>query len=220
MAIREGLSFDEMNKLYVDEHDGNLRSMPFRQYFGGMDLSREQKDRRIATAREMERFTRMALISMYYLHQEGIYDYSEPAAELAKSYKSMLDRMAVPFTAFFLALHIDSMVNDMVASTVDHPDDPYYFSEDRATLIAENEANSLWNDAEYQDALLTGKSYHTWHAIMDKKTRETHAEVNGMTVPIDEPFEVGDSLMMYQKDTSLGAGPEEIANCRCSVTYS
>lgn len=31
---------------------------------------------------------------------------------------------------------------------------------------------------------------------------------------------VGDSRMMRPGDSSLGAGPEEIINCRCSVLYN
>ena len=54
---------------------------------------------------------------------------------------------------------------------------------------------------------------------IDDKTREDHVDVNGAVVPIDEPFIVGGYEMMYPGDESLGAGPEEIINCRCSVEY-
>ena len=217
MAIPDGLSFDELNKLYEEEHD--LRSMPFRQFFGEMDLSREQKDKRIQAAREIQRFTKIALMSMYYMRQEGAYDYDYAASEMTKSYSSLIDRLAIPLTAYFLAMHVEDTVAEITSATINHPDDPYFFSNDRATLIAENEANSIYNDSEYADALLTGKKWHQWHAIIDKATRDTHRDVNGVVLPIDTPFEVGDSLMMYPRDDSMGAGPEEIVNCRCSASY-
>ena len=56
MAIPDGLSFDELNKLYVEEHGDNLRSMPFEQFFGEMELSQEQKRKRIDTARDIYEF--------------------------------------------------------------------------------------------------------------------------------------------------------------------
>lgn len=44
--------------------------------------------------------------------------------------------------------------------------------------------------------------------------------INGKYVPIGNAFHVGDSWMMFPKDTSLGADAKEIINCRCSITYS
>lgn len=217
MAIPDGLSFDELNKLYEEEHD--LRSMPFRQFFGEMDLSREQKDKRIQAARDIRKFTRIALMSMYYMRQEGAYNYDEAASEMVKSYNSLIDRLAIPLTAYFLAMHVESTVAEITSATINHPDDPYFFSDDRAMLIAENEANAIYGDSEYADAILSGKTQKTWHAIIDKRTRETHAEVNGTTLPIDVPFEVGDSLLQFATDSSLGASPEELVNCRCSTSY-
>ena len=55
---------------------------------------------------------------------------------------------------------------------------------------------------------------------MDKHTRDSHRDLDGVSKPISEPFEVGEYLMQFPTDDSLGAGMEEIANCRCSVEYS
>lgn len=220
MAIPDGLSFDELNKLYEGEHGDNLRSMPFEQYFGEMGLSQEQKDRRIETAREIQGFMRLAIMEMYYELHEGDYGEYDPSGTIMDNYNSLLDRLGIPLTAFFAAMHVESVASEIQLSTMMHSEDPYFFSEDRAMLIAENEANSIWNDSEHQDAILTGKTRKTWDAIIDKATRDTHRDINGTTIPIDEPFQVGDSLMMYPKDESMGAGAEEIVNCRCSVSYS
>ena len=136
------------------------------------------------------------------------------------NYRSLLDRLAIPLTALFAATRAEELAADVVDSTMRNQDDAYFFSEDRATLIAENEANSIWNDSEYQDAILTGKTRKTWNAIMDRRTRDTHRDINGASVPIEEPFLVGDSMMMYPRDESMGASAEEIVNCRCWATYS
>lgn len=219
MAIPDGLSFDELNKLYVEEHGDNLRSMPFEQFFGEMELSQEQKRKRIDTARDIYEFMLFAIMEMYYGIHEGNYGEYDSTATIRENYQSLIERLGIPLTAFFLATHVDTTAVEIPLAAMNHPDDPYFFSEDRARLIAENEANSIWNDSEFQDAILTGKRRKTWHAIMDKRTRDTHRDINMTTIPIGDPFEVGDSLMMFPRDESMGATAGEIVNCRCSVTY-
>lgn len=219
MTMPDGVSFDELNKLYAAEKGDNLRSMPFEQFFGEMELSQEQKDKRIETAKDIHEFMNLAIASMYLEFTEGSYDYMSTAEEIRENYRTMLERMGIPLTAYFAAMHLDTFAQEVVLSTMMHSDDPHFFSEDRARLIAENEANSIWNDSEFEDALLTGKTRKTWHAIIDKRTRDTHKDINGTTIPIEDPFEVGDSLMMFPRDESMGASAGEIVNCRCSVSY-
>jgi uncharacterized protein with gpF-like domain len=58
-----------------------------------------------------------------------------------------------------------------------------------------------------------------WWTAGDLRVRKSHKNVDGQTKPYDEPFKVGNSLMMRPGDGSLGAGPEELCNCRCSILY-
>ena len=106
-----------------------------------------------------------------------------------------------------------------------HPDseqstDDYYLSNDRAMFISECEANSILNYRQYSKAVKAGKTKKKWIDVGDKRERKTHLEVGGTTLTIDEPFSVGDSLLQFPKDTSLGASADEIVNCRCSIQYS
>ena len=55
--------------------------------------------------------------------------------------------------------------------------------------------------------------------IRDRKERKTHLKIGGEVIAIDKAFVVGKSLMMFPKDESLGADPEEIVNCRCTIKY-
>ena len=98
--------------------------------------------------------------------------------------------------------------------------DDYYLSNDRAMFISECEANSILNYRQYSKAVKAGKTKKKWIDIGDKRERKTHLEVGGTILPIDEPFSVGDSLLQFPKDTSLGASSDEIVNCRCSIQYS
>lgn len=218
MRIPDGVNFDELNKLYAAEKGDDLRSMPFDQFFGEMGISQEQKDRRIETAKDIKAFMMIALAELYYERQEGDYWSYDPSGTIQNGYRSIIERLAIPLTALFAATRAEELAADVVDSTMRNQDDAYFFSEDRATLIAENEANSIWNDSEYQDAILTGKTRKTWHAIMDRRTRDTHRDINGTAIPIDEYFMVGDSMMLFPRDPS--GAPEEIVNCRCWATYS
>lgn len=52
----------------------------------------------------------------------------------------------------------------------------------------------------------------TWIATLDDRVRESHAELDGETVPIDEPFSNG---LMYPADPN--GDPAEVYNCRCTM---
>ena len=55
-----------------------------------------------------------------------------------------------------------------------------------------------------------------WVSVGDSKVREAHVEADGQITNVNEPFTVGGQQLMYPGDGSLGAGPENIINCRCS----
>lgn len=59
-----------------------------------------------------------------------------------------------------------------------------------------------------------------WDASGDQRTRADHREMDGDPVPIDQPFRAPDgSFLMHPGDTSLGASPRQVINCRCIVRY-
>lgn len=95
----------------------------------------------------------------------------------------------------------------------------FYLSMDRADVVAENEANVIFNHEEYKEAVSDGRTLKVWITEEDERVRETHKAVNEKAIPIDEYFIVGDSYMLYPKDTSMGASMNEIANCRCHIEY-
>jgi hypothetical protein len=60
--------------------------------------------------------------------------------------------------------------------------------------------------------------FKVWVATGDERTRPTHADADGQTVPLDETFQVGEGELMYPGDES--GPPEEVINCRCAVSYT
>lgn len=58
-----------------------------------------------------------------------------------------------------------------------------------------------------------------WAAVLDEKTRFSHAVADGQVKGINDPYIVNGEYMMYPGDTSMGASLENIINCRCSSLY-
>lgn len=104
-------------------------------------------------------------------------------------------------------------------STKNHEDSLYYYSIDRAIFSAENESAITYDRQDYLQAIKEEKTKKLWVDVRDRRERKTHLEVGGEVKPINEPFVVGDSLLLFPHDTSYGAEAKEIINCRCSITY-
>lgn len=116
--------------------------------------------------------------------------------------------------------YIKSLSYDFIDRTKRNIDDPYFMSGDQAMVYSEEESNSSWNHQEFEDALRDGKTKKKWIDVRDKKERKTHREVGGTVKKITEPFIVGGSLMLYQKDVdTYKAKPEEHINCLHSIEY-
>ena len=56
-----------------------------------------------------------------------------------------------------------------------------------------------------------------WLATLDRRTRDAHADLDGQTVDVDEPFHSALGDIMYPGDPS--AAPGNVYNCRCALVY-
>lgn len=187
------------------------------EYFDEMDLTEIEKKKRKAFAEDMQEamlfiFTLFSVMKQYNrINKEFI------ISQLQSRYSEIvLQYMDIDK---YLEDYIQNFSEETVDVTLKHIDEPFYLSDDRSLLIATNEGNSIFNYQEFSEAVNAGKTKKRWITERDNKVRETHAEVNGITIPINEPFVVGDSLMMFPKDMSLNAEMEQIAGCRCTIQY-
>lgn len=115
---------------------------------------------------------------------------------------------------------IKQRISDIVDTTIKNLDgDDYFLSDDRATLLGENETNFVCNTIQYESALDEGYTKKQWLTMKDEKVRDTHFIVDNQIIGINEYFYVGNSEMLYPMDMSRGASPEEVINCRCSLRY-
>lgn len=60
----------------------------------------------------------------------------------------------------------------------------------------------------------------TWVTVGDERVRGAHQEADLQVRNPDDPFDVGGEQLMMPGDSSLGASPENLINCRCSAQYS
>lgn len=112
---------------------------------------------------------------------------------------------------------ITMISQEIVNTTIDKFEDAYYTSSDRATMIAENETNSIADYEDFSEAIKNGCTMKRWVSMRDSRVRHDHADVDGTEIPINEYFLVGDDEMMYPCD--LDASPEQTVNCRCVCEY-
>lgn len=206
------LSFDELNMLVKNE-----RSMPFKKYFGEMNLPEEEKFERIRMAEELEENFIVTMTLLFTMTQANKIDYEIIRKQIEDSYLETLRKYAS--VDKYLETYVKSFSYDVIDSTKNHKNEPYYYSLDRARFMAENEVNTAINHARYMEAVNSGKTMKRWESIIDEATRKDHREINGKYIPIGQSFHVGDSWMMFPKDTSLGASANQIVNCRCTVIY-
>lgn len=98
----------------------------------------------------------------------------------------------------------------------------FSFSEGRAERIARTEVIGASNAGTHfgvQQKLGDLELVKEWLATADGRTRDDHVKANGQKQSMDDPFTVGGYKLMFPGDPSLGAGPEELVNCRCTTLY-
>lgn len=214
------LSYDELNI-----RPNNHRSEPYKEYFSKMSISDKEKQERIAFSEKMEEVVLYILALIETTIESGESDQEYIQIQFYDKYLDVIaSYMLIDTYIKQYALGVTKQIIDSTFERFSSEDksitDDYYLSNDRAMFISECEANSILNYRQYSKAVKVGKTKKKWIDVGDKRERKTHLEVGGTILPIDEPFSVGDSLLQFPKDTSLGASADEIVNCRCSIQYS
>ena len=213
-------SYDELNI-----RPSNRRSEPYEEYFSKMSISDKEKQERITFSEQMEEVVLYILALIETTIESGETNREYIQTQFYDKYLDVIaSYMLIDTYIKQYALDVTKQIIDATFERFSAEDksitDDYYLSNDRAMFISECEANSILNYRQYSKAVKAGKTKKKWIDVGDKRERKTHLEVGGTILPIDEPFSVGDSLLQFPKDTSLGASADEIVNCRCSIQYS
>jgi len=110
--------------------------------------------------------------------------------------------------AIFAGMEREEGIPDIAARISDIYDG---FEGYRATMIARSEVVDASNQASMAQARDGGSTLDLmWIATNDDRTREEHAEMDGVTVAYDQEFDCSDGTTM----------PGEAVNCRCTIGYA
>lgn len=85
----------------------------------------------------------------------------------------------------------------------------------RSLVIARTEILGATNYASFSVYNRMGVPFKGWLTTMDGRQRDTHGDANGQIRQVSEPFDVGDSKLMYPGDPAGSA--REVINCRCTI---
>lgn len=203
--------FDEINSLSEDE------ILDIEDYFDSMELSESEKQERKNFAREVDDML-LFIFALFSAMKE--YDYINKQfiiSQLQSRYSDIvLQYMDIDK---YIEDYITEFSQETVDTTLKYIDDEFYLSDDRGLLISVNEANTTLNYKDYANAIKAGKTRKQWITEKDKKVRKTHRALDDETIPIEDTFIVGDTLMRFPHDTLYGIDYKELSNCRCSIKY-
>lgn len=92
------------------------------------------------------------------------------------------------------------------------------------TKTAAAESFNAGRDQAWEQLVTQGldrsKIEKEWRDRADEKVRNSHRHMRGETVILGQAFRTNSgALLRYPGDSALGAGYDEIANCRCWIVY-
>lgn len=208
--------FDEINDLSQDE------ILDISTYFDEMELSEEEKEQRKEFSESMADAMLFIFALFSVMRQYDRVNKQYIISQLQSRYSDVvLKYMDIDKS---VGDYIQRFSEEIVDTTLKYPDEEYYLSNERATLVGVNEANSILGYRQLQEAKDKGYTRKTWITEGDKKVRKTHREVDMQEIPLFDYFAVGNSLMLFPHDNlseyGRNAEAKEIVNCRCSIVYS
>lgn len=196
----------------------NTLSTPPEEYFGVMDLTDVQIDERIRLTRDANEAILYAMTLISLMSERGEIDYEFVRSRLENELLGVLG--AYVAIDDYIKGYVSEYTRTFAENTRKNITKDWYMSEDRALFNAENTANDALNYGDFQDAIAAGYTRKKWVTERDNKVRDTHRQVEGEIIGIDEYFLVGGSLMRFPKDYELAwDAPEETVNCRCTMKY-
>ena len=209
---------DEVNTYEYIYSDKEV-SLMLKEYFDVMDISEDQKKKRESVAKEI----RESLLFLFALvSTANEYGYLDKDFVLQK-FREKFANVLLDNTSRneYIDRYFTNITQNIVDNTISNfsGDKDYWVSDERAIIIAENEANSIENYNELEDAIENGFTMKEWRAELDNRTRKDHRKINGTKIPIDEYFQFDDCEMLYAHDVVNGTERQN-ANCRCSCHYS
>ena len=204
-------NIDELNqydRIYTDSELDKILT----EYFDIMDIDEDQKEKRKELAKDFRNAMLFLFALAYIAYENDYFSYEYLLIQFRTQYADvLLDHIK---NDPYIERYFQKVTEDLVQTTFDHfnPEGKdYWTSDERAIIVGENEANSVLNYSELQDAIEAGYEFKTWRTELDNRVRDSHKEKEGVTIPIDEYFQFDDCEMLMPHDSENGT-PEQLVN--------
>ena len=102
-----------------------------------------------------------------------------------------------------------------IAKAVSRKNDSLMYSFARTMMTGAQNAGRQEAMREARDMGIKLKK--RWLATLDSRTRDTHRDLDGVSVDVDKPFIIGDRTIMFPGDPNADA--DLVFNCRCTLIY-
>lgn len=102
-----------------------------------------------------------------------------------------------------------------IAEAVSRKNDSLMYSFARTMMTGAQNAGRLEAMREARDMGIKLKK--RWLATLDSRTRDTHRDLDGVSVDVDKPFIIDGREIMFPGDPNADA--DLVANCRCTLIY-
>ena len=216
-------NFDSLNNLTSADEEKIQEQI--REYFEETEMPQEEVEKRVALAIDLNKVFRNLFILM--ATAEILDELESRSNEFADyAYSGYIESMqnngynVYPEGTGYIELYSKDRCKEIVDTAILHKADAFYGSLDHSILISEDESCAVTNYYDQLQAIAEGMRHKTWITMQDDKVRHTHRVLNGKTIGIYQPFQVGNYQMLFPCDRSLNASQKEIANCRCFLEYS
>lgn len=193
--------FDEINTFWVDK----------------MDLPDAEKRIRVEMMRDFRQ--RIEEVPKPPETNKGSAEYIMLAALGYVAYKALYTEFTQRYYRRYLrAVGANGDISDFAVIWInEHADIFANYAHTNPVASARTETNALCSLAQLDAYSQLGYEGKQWLTMGDSKVRQTHRDAAGQIRELSEPFTVGNSLMMFPQDSSLGADASEIVNCRCTM---
>lgn len=206
------MRFDELNTPIT-----TYEYVDFQKYFAPMQITEEQKEKRTETAHDLFFDFLMLFALIQQSIEDGDLDYLFILQQFQDMYADTVSKYAR--TDDYTREYVDSFTRETMDTTWSHLDlsdeNSYWLSNERASILALNESNTINNYEEFQKAIDDGMNVKIWKTQKDNRVRDSHRELEGQKIGINEYFHVGSSELLFPRDYVHCSNIRDIAGCRC-----
>ena len=209
---------DELNNLIPYENKITDIDKWLDEFYEVMQISDERKEKRKSVAKQIREAILFLFSLMYTMAENNSWDYEIALNSFRMEFRNAI--VSYVKIDLFMENYIQEFTQSYLDITIEHlskNDASFFVSEDRATLGCADESNSVIGYEEFENAKSDGKTRKKWRTQKDNKVRDTHREMEGKTIPINDYFIVGGCPLLYPRDPE--GDTKEIAGCRCALEY-